>query len=173
MRRRYFDGNWTGDAAVYIEEMIRKNRGIWEKEYRQNTTVSASQVPQSTLSAFIANIIASQPEQIDDFERYINGNTTNWVEWRYANIYQWWMTCDYPQLRQWAFDALSIPAMSSELERVFAQSGRFITKDRNRLLATKFEAIQCLLHWGHQGIYDIMNPERNNDLPTNQGTPFA
>jgi hypothetical protein len=33
LRKRYFDWSWTGEAASQIENMITKNRGIWEQEY--------------------------------------------------------------------------------------------------------------------------------------------
>src|ERR1700712_62374 len=66
------------------------------------------------------------------------------------------MQCDYPELRQWAFDTLSIPAMSAELERIFSQAKRTITSDRNRLLAESFEESQCLKHWLDHGLFSLV-----------------
>ena len=45
--------------------------------------------------------------------------------------------------RQMAFDFLSIPAMSSETERVFSQTKRTISDTRYRLGAPVIEAIEC------------------------------
>src|ERR1700710_1333313 len=101
-----------------IQPMIRKNRSIWEGEYSHNTPIRASEVPRSSLSTFISNLIASEASQMDDdFDDYINGHGSAWTEWNSQNLFHWWDTCQYPGLRQWALDTLSIPAMSAELER--------------------------------------------------------
>jgi len=136
--------------------MVEKNRGIWEKLYKEDVPTDAPEIPRSSLSAFIAQMQASAPQTEDDFWRYINGNPTPLTEWhKTEGLFHWWMTCDYPQLRQWAFDVLSIPAMSAELERVFSQAKRSITSDRNRQLAATFEAQHCLRDWLRKGLYNI------------------
>ena len=172
MRKRYFQGAWTEDAAAFIEPMIQKNRGIWETIYGGNTPTEISSVPSSELSQYILNICATDAavgqHQDDDFERYINGHVTTWTEWKTSNLFTWWLSCPYPSLRQWALDTLSIPATSTELERTFSQAKRFLTDDRNRLLATSFEALQCLKQWATQGVYNVADPQRFNILPTNR-----
>ena len=175
VRKAYFEHSWIGNAASMIEPMIQKNRNIWESEYREYTPQVVSTAPRSSLSVYMANLVTSETQQLqdNDFERYINGNVTPWTEWKAQSLYQWWMSCNYPGLRQWALDTLSIPAMSAELERVFSQAKRFYTDDRNRLLASSFEGLQCLLQWHRQRIYDVADPARNNIPPTNQETSFA
>ena len=150
--------------------MIRKNRGLWETEYRQDMPVPVSEALRSILSAYMYNLCATtQPQNNDEFERYINGHVTQWIEWKDNNLFNWWATCEFPGLRQWALDTLSIPAMSAELERVFSQAKQFYTDDRNRLLTTTFEALQCLLQWHRQRIYTMdMDTDRNNYPPANQ-----
>jgi hypothetical protein len=114
LRRRYFEHSWTDDAELLIEPMIEKNRGIWEGQYRQNIPEIPSEVPRSSLSAFIYQIQASEPQAAeDDFTRYVDGRPTPLTDWKAENLYRWWMTCEYPGLRQWALDTLSIPAMSA------------------------------------------------------------
>jgi len=44
-------------------------------------------------------------------------------------------------------DMASIPAMSSDCERVFSQGKLLITGQRNRLKADIIEATQCLRMW--------------------------
>jgi hypothetical protein len=58
-----------------------------------------------------------------------------------------------------AFDTLSIPAMSAELERVFSQAKRFITDDRNRLSPETFEALMLLKHCALQDFYSVVTPD--------------
>src|ERR1700761_4990569 len=65
-------------------------------------------------------------------------------------------TSDFSRLRQFAFDVLSIPATSAELERVFSQAKRLYTDDRNRLGTDAFEAAMCLRHWSRQGLYSVL-----------------
>jgi hypothetical protein len=61
----------------------------------------------------------------------------------------WWMREDNPWggLRQMALDLLSIPAMSTEVERVFSSAKRLITGDRNRLQDNTIEVLQLLKYW--------------------------
>ena len=51
------------------------------------------------------------------------------------------------QLARMALDMASIPAMSSECERVFSQSKLLITRQRHRLKVDIIEATQCLQMW--------------------------
>ena len=156
LRKRYFERSWTGDAAIQIEAMITKNRGIWESQYAQNTPTAPPVVHQSSLSAFIAQMQAPDTQAPEDeFSQYIDGRQTPATDWKANNLFRWWANCEFPTLRQWAFDTLSIPAMSAELERVFSQAKRTITDDRNRLAASTFEALQCMKHWTDHGLYKI------------------
>jgi hypothetical protein len=143
--------------------MIQTNRGIWETQYKQNTTVPVSQAPlRSSLSVYLSHLYAGDDEQHDDdFERYLSGKPSPWIEWHHKDqpdLFQWWAQCEYPQLRQWAFDTLSAPAMSAELERVFSQAKRFYPSDRNRLATEAFEAMMLLKQWSLQGIYSMVRP---------------
>lgn len=60
----------------------------------------------------------------------------------------WWVrhASDYPVLSKMAFDLLSCPAMSSECERVFSQTKKVITDERNRLNSDTVAAIECQKH---------------------------
>jgi hAT family protein len=50
---------------------------------------------------------------------------------------------DYPVLSKMAFDILSIPSMSPELERAFSQAKKLITGERNRLGGEAVTACEC------------------------------
>ena len=158
LRKRFFEVAWTDDAAGSIQTMLQTNRGVWEDNYRQNTPTPPPEVPRSALSIFMYDLCVSNTQQPrdDEFERYITASITPFTEWKEKDLFQWWMNCEYTQLRQWAFDTLSIPAMSAELERVFSQSRRFFTDDRNRLSAEQFEAVQCLKQWSLQEVYTVL-----------------
>jgi hypothetical protein len=51
------------------------------------------------------------------------------------------------RLAQMGLDMISIPAMSSECERVFSQAKLMITGQRHALKADIIEATQCLRMW--------------------------
>lgn len=47
----------------------------------------------------------------------------------------------------WGPDLFSIPGMSAECERVFSQTKKMITDERNRLAPEVVEADQLQKHW--------------------------
>ena len=69
------------------------------------------------------------------------------------NPREWWIQHqkDYPQLSIMALDILSIPAMSSEIERVFSSSGLLLTDRRNCLKSDIIEAAECMKSWSTDG----------------------
>ena len=62
-----------------------------------------------------------------------------------------------------AFDILSIPAMSAELERAFSQSKRTLSDDRSCLLEVIINALQCLKQWQAS---ELVVPPAGLDLVT-------
>lgn len=67
---------------------------------------------------------------------------------------EWWVrhVSDYPILSKMAFDLFSCPAMSSECERVFSQTNKVITDERNRLDSGTVAAIECQKHLLQSGM---------------------
>ena len=61
-------------------------------------------------------------------------------------------SCPFPSIARLALDIYSIPAMSSECERVFSETKRIITDDRNQLSDLTIEALQCQKNWLDNGI---------------------
>jgi hypothetical protein len=51
-----------------------------------------------------------------------------------------------------ALDLFSIPRMSAECERVFSQTKKMITDERNRLAPEVVEADQLQKHWLMRGL---------------------
>jgi hypothetical protein len=153
LRRAYFDARWTHDAAEYIEPMLRANREYWQAVYPQDLTVESSLPLRSPIDQFIISTQTQTRALVtDEYTRYIEDAQTAPTDWKKENLFLWWMQAPYPGLRPWAFDTLSIPATSAELERIFSQAKRTITVDRNRLKDESFEAAQCMKHWLDQDI---------------------
>ncbi|KAM4058389.1 transposase [Hirsutella rhossiliensis] len=62
------------------------------------------------------------------------------------NPIQYWLLRrrQYPRLSRMAIDLFSIPAMSSEPERIFSLAGQMVTAQRGRLKADLIGAAQCI-----------------------------
>jgi hypothetical protein len=62
---------------------------------------------------------------------------------------EWWRQhqTSLPKLARMAFDILSIPATSCEVERVFSQSKLTISTQRCRLMDQTIEQLVCLKYW--------------------------
>jgi hypothetical protein len=71
-----------------------------------------------------------------------------------ANPLEWWSRhqLEYPVLYRMALDLFSIPGMSAECERVFSQTKKMITDERNRLAPDIVEADQLQKHWLMRGL---------------------
>jgi hypothetical protein len=73
------------------------------------------------------------------------------------NPIQYWLLRrrQYPRLSRMAIDLLSIPAMSSEPERIFSLAGYMVTAQRGRLQADIIGAAQCISSWERSGAIQI------------------
>jgi hypothetical protein len=61
---------------------------------------------------------------------------------------------EYPRLSRMALDVMTVPAMSSECERLFSATGLMVTPHRNRLDAGTIGLIQTLRSWLRAGIIE-------------------
>jgi hypothetical protein len=70
---------------------------------------------------------------------------------------QYWLLRrrQYPHLSRMAIDLFSIPAMSSEPERIFSLAGHMVTAQRGRLQADIIGAAQCISSWERSGAIQI------------------
>ncbi|KJZ68529.1 hypothetical protein HIM_12077 [Hirsutella minnesotensis 3608] len=73
-----------------------------------------------------------------------------------ANPLDWWdrHRLEYPILYRMALDLFSIPGMSAECERVFSQTKKMVTDERNQILPEMVEADQLQKHWLMKGLVD-------------------
>jgi hypothetical protein len=92
----------------------------------------------------------------DDYTRYIKyWDAAAWQE--VDDIIEWWNQHrnEYPILSRMAFDVLSVPGMSAEVERIFSQAGRLITDARNGLSDNAIEACQVQHHGLKSGLFNV------------------
>jgi hypothetical protein len=93
----------------------------------------------------------------DEFTQYIESPQLRITQWNTQSLLDFWVSSPYPGLRDWALDVLSIPAMSSEIERTFSSTRSLLTTDRNRLTEGPLEKAQCMKHWLDQGLVGDMD----------------
>lgn len=90
---------------------------------------------------------------LSELEKYLEPGV---VDTKVKDPLNWWLTkgSRYPILQRMALDLYSIPAMSSECERVFSQTKLILTDQRNRFGNDMLEAVECQRHWLKSGILD-------------------
>ncbi len=83
----------------------------------------------------------------DEYEHYCKSERV----YGFTGALTWWLEetqqKTYPNLSKMAVDILSIPAMSSEPERLFSGTKITITDRRNRMGSDVIEATECLKSW--------------------------
>ncbi|KAM4060843.1 transposase [Hirsutella rhossiliensis] len=92
------------------------------------------------------------------------------------NPIQYWLLRrrQYPRLSRMAIDLFSIPAMSSEPERIFSLAGQMAAAQRGRLKADLIKAdligaAQCILSWEKKwGYPDIQMRSKSIQIKSNQ-----
>lgn len=155
-RKQYFIDQWTSDGEkAAIEPMIRTIRDQWSNNYRAK--IAATSLPTASTKkldilerAFTKSCVNSDNE----FDDYIEGGKTSFPEGlpTNADIITWWRLSPFAQLRQHAYDVLTIPSMSSEVERVFSSAKILITDRRNRLKGETIEMLELLRDWWRKDI---------------------
>ncbi|KAG7416622.1 putative AC9 transposase [Fusarium oxysporum f. sp. raphani] len=70
---------------------------------------------------------------------------------------QYWLLRrrQYLRLSRMAIDLFSVPAMSSEPERIFSLAGQMVTAQRGRLKADLIGAAQCISSWEKSGVIQM------------------
>jgi hypothetical protein len=130
--------------------MIANVKAIWERDYKPliPPPTRTSPKPQTLLDDFLSYIDESPPTE-DDFESYISAPRVIFGSHDTNNVIDWLLGPEnqFPGIRQQALDLFAIPAMSTELERVFSQSKLTIVPTRNKLTEQSIQMLELLRHW--------------------------
>ncbi|KAK2926510.1 HAT, C-terminal dimerization domain [Fusarium oxysporum f. sp. vasinfectum] len=141
---------------------------LWE-EYR-NLSVEQDALPEqptiarktTDLDDFMASIrkLSTQPAPStsamrDEYAEWVA--TTDPGDCLVDDPIQYWLLRrrQYPRLSRMAIDLFSVPAMSSEPERIFSLAGQMVTAQRGRLKADLIGAAQCISSWEKSGVIQI------------------
>ena len=165
-RMNYFNKNWTNQYTSSTRSAMEDAcHTAWKKDYLSKKTAEppVSERPVILLESYLAK----HQETItgNEFTQYSKGTPTQFIDIRAHNPIEWWTAHkeQYPTLHLAAYDYLSIPAMSSECERVFSSVGRLITPVKNAYNDDIVEAIECLKYWWDNNLIVHSKP-RTEDL---------
>jgi hypothetical protein len=148
----YFTKRWKTHLAEYIQPTKDTLRKQYEEEYLPRYPV-ASITPLSQKKKGIDPLQDFLDEDSDDDSDKDQYDAYNDLKQEMlppdGNIFKWWagQLSKLPALVHWAWDVLSIPAMSSECERSFSGAKLTVTPIRNLLDADIVEAIEVLNRW--------------------------
>jgi hypothetical protein len=91
----------------------------------------------------------------DEYTRYCDSPPLPDIE----DARQWWQETtqqrNFPYLSKMALDILSIPAMSTEPERIFSSIGITMTNRRNKLSMLNLEALEQIKSWCKLGELEV------------------
>jgi hypothetical protein len=171
------ESQW-GDHPDWLVRGKAAVQELWE-EYRnlpveQETIPEQPTVPSKTtdLDDFMASIrkLSTRPAPLpsatrDEYVEWVA--TTDPGDCLVDNPIQYWLLRrrQYPRLSRMAIDVFSIPAMSTEPERIFSLAGQMVTAQRGRLQADIIGAAQCISSWEKSGVIQISKyPNRSKSI---------
>ena len=158
---KYFK-RWNPDWQPDIEATFKR---FWEASYRSSTGLAnyASATTPSALDISPNNeFLQWQKDQEEDevtgdeFEQYIH-NHPFILPKEGRTALDWWLEPEqrkqFPLLSRMVIDIHSIPAMSSEPERVFSGARHTVSDQRASLKSKTIELLECLKSWFRLGIF--------------------
>lgn len=138
----------------------RSLRVFWEGSYKSSTGLAQKVDDENPMSEssnlfllWLARKQAQSIDNLDELEQYTSEPRLVEV----GSVMSWW-TCPaqrsrFPLLSAMAIDIFSIPAMSSEAERVFSGVKHTISDERASLHIDTIEALECLKSWFRANIF--------------------
>jgi len=172
-RLEYFEKIWF-KKQTWIKDCKRATKEYYEKYVREfeatnptniNTNNdAASSFSEDEFEAFSKREFKSRrtkrPRIQSEWDRFHNNGIPE-ADSHVKNPIRWWWNrrFEYPVLFHIAMDIFSIPAMSSECERVFSQLRRLITFERTRLGDLTIESDECQKHWISSGCLDLKDSD--------------
>ena len=135
------------------ESMLHTVKKIWEDNYKDKEPIRQS-IPLKRKPDFLDRFFNKHRDKAtgDAFDSYVRGTPVVFINDDEEDLLNWWQVMGDPQLRQQAYDLLSIPAMSAEVERIFSSAKRTISLDRHRLSDEAIEQLELLRHWWLRGL---------------------
>lgn len=158
--------NWISRAKGSVRKLYERYEAAWIEEdaaaRRAAAQAAESTEDSSSEDDFVKfGRVTTRFTQVNGKRRKIASELEAFMELgvtesKVKDPLAWWLEKGgkWPILQRMALDLFSIPAMSSECERVFSQTKRIITDERNCLNNITVESIECQKHWMRAGLFD-------------------
>jgi hypothetical protein len=156
-RLEYFKESWKKHLKKYLDPMKRSVRKLYNDSYLPIAKAQAQEAQEAqealpSIESKEADFFTLYMERqlpsttaIDEYSDYAEGRR---ITKPTSDLYTWWAAQGHlPSMQQFAYDHLSIPAMSAETERVFSDTKHIISDTRYRLGAGIIEALECQNRW--------------------------
>jgi hypothetical protein len=150
-RMHYFDTNWdTKNTSKFKAPMRKAIRQEWLTKYRHLAIEDERPVKRPTILDRHLNRVSTTDG--DQFDTYVEGMPVTFRSPTATTLLGWWEKIGPPQLRQMAYDLLSIPCTSCEIERAFSSAKKMVTPERSCLGDDTIEECELLRNWWLNGI---------------------
>lgn len=145
--KKLWETDYKGEVIVRVEERTPEP----ELPKRFKTTVLERLAP-PLAGGSTGRVPARASSRKDQLVLYLEEALTD------KPLLQYWLDkqVQWPQLAKMALDFLSIPAMSSECERVFSSCSMQTTAHSSRLSGELLWRQECLKNWQRRGFIDMM-----------------
>ena len=151
-----WDPEWQPNMKAIMKDFC-------ETKYRSSTGLPSytKDTPTTTVKSKYQQWRDRQRDTVlrDEFDQYIVDPIvlTADLEAEEKTVLDWWISIKqrsrFPLLSKMAIDIYSIPAMSSEPERVFSGAKHTISDHRASLKSETIELLECLKSWFRIGIF--------------------
>jgi hypothetical protein len=159
---KYFCDNAWQDRPEWLATCNAAFQELWAGYRDEGTTpappprkrVKLTNEIQDHIAQFAAPALPLPKENTDEFVRWKKNEPQVAFESDDAvNPIAYWLRLrvSYPRLSQLALDVLSIPASSSDCERMFSELGDLLEPRRLKMRADLVSALQCCRAWRRQG----------------------
>ena len=164
---QWFNLRWcTPILAAALTRGKANLRQLWESSYteaytaRPPTPQNADPGEVNDFVAFLVRTTAETAERIaiiDELDDYLREPVLLLRNHRQANEFRalaWWIEptqqARYLKLCKMAFDLLTMPAMSAEIERLFSECSLALSTQRLSISQETLELLMCLRLWRRQ-----------------------
>jgi hypothetical protein len=156
---QYFETNWARHPS-WLTKAKQAATDFWEVEYRPESVTTAPLVtilPSNSFYAFYNRQIVGATVK-DEWQQYTTSDPLPApIDGKPFDALAWWseetQRRHYPNLSRMALDLLSIPAMASDVERLFSAAKLTLTDQRGAMYAETLELLQLLKSWNRSSIF--------------------
>jgi hypothetical protein len=142
-KKHYFDTNWKKNE---VEEMVEQVHKYWLQNYKSQQGSSKKASTGDDDPSPLESMLGAHIQKVTHTDAFLNYIHSPPIQGN-VDILNWWLTTGPIELRQFALDVISIPAMSAEAERVFSSAKKLLTPERNALTTEALEVLECLRNW--------------------------